>query len=80
MGESRLGKSRRNIIAGLVQHALNLFLVWLGRFIFVRVLSADYLGINGLFANVLTLLLPTSEFRLRWHIRYINRSPKATQK
>lgn len=56
MGESRLGKSRRNIIAGLVQHALNLFLVWLGRFIFVRVLSADYLGINGLFSNVINVL------------------------
>lgn len=56
MDESRFGKSKRNIIAGLVQYGLNLFLIWLGRFIFVRVLSADYLGINGLFSNVISVL------------------------
>ncbi len=56
MDESRFGKSKRNIIAGLVQYFLNLILIWLGRFIFVRVLSADYLGINGLFSNVISVL------------------------
>ena len=56
MDESRFGKSKRNITAGLIQYVLNLILIWLGRFIFVRVLSADYLGINGLFANVINVL------------------------
>lgn len=56
MGESRFIKSKRNIFAGLIQYALNLFLIWLSRFIFVRVLSADYLGINGLFSNIISVL------------------------
>lgn len=56
MSDSRLGKSRRNIAAGLMQYALNLLLVWIGRIIFVRVLSQEYLGINGLFTNIISVL------------------------
>ena len=56
MNESRLRKSGRNIIAGLFQYALNILLVWIGRMIFVRVLSSEYLGINGLFTNIISVL------------------------
>ena len=56
MSESRLDKSRRNITAAVLQYALNMLLSWAGRIIFVRVLSADYLGINGLFTNLINVL------------------------
>ena len=39
-----------------MQYALNLLLVWIGRIIFVRVLSQEYLGINGLFTNIISVL------------------------
>ena len=56
MTESRLDKSKRNITAAILQYALNILLSWVGRIIFVRVLSADYLGINGLFTNLINIL------------------------
>ena len=56
MNESRLRRSGRNIIAGLFQYALNILLVWIGRIIFVNVLSSEYLGINGLFTNIISVL------------------------
>lgn len=39
-----------------MQYAVNLLLVWAGRIIFVMVLSKEYLGINGLFTNVISIL------------------------
>lgn len=56
MAESRTVKSRRNVVTGLLQYAVTILLAWVGRIIFVRVLSADYLGVNGLFSNVISVL------------------------
>lgn len=56
MEESRIAKTQRNAITAVEQNILNSILSFLARIIFVRVLSVDYLGINGLFSNVLNLL------------------------
>lgn len=45
-----------NSFVSLLCQVLNLFLNFLTRTIFIRVLGAEYLGINGLFANILTIL------------------------
>ena len=49
-------KSAKNAFVGLVTQLLTNILGFVSRYIFIRCLSAEYLGINGLFANVLTLL------------------------
>lgn len=49
-------KSAKNAIVGLVTQLLTNILGFVSRYVFIRCLSAEYLGINGLFANVLTLL------------------------
>ena len=46
----------RNIIAGLVGQLITTVLNFVSRTVFVYVLGAEYLGINGLFTNVLTVL------------------------
>ncbi len=45
-----------NIISGLGGYALNILLGFVGRVIFARVFSAEYLGVSGLFTNVLNML------------------------
>ena len=49
-------KSAKNAIVGLVTQLLTNILGFVSRYVFIQCLSAEYLGINGLFANVLTLL------------------------
>lgn len=46
----------RNICVGELAQVITLILNFVNRTIFIRILSADYLGINGLFTNVLTVL------------------------
>lgn len=53
---SRTEYSAINIIASLGGYALNLVLSFVCRIVFVRELSAEYLGINGLFSNILSIL------------------------
>jgi O-antigen/teichoic acid export membrane protein len=48
--------SIRNIITGLGGYILNTLLGFISRTIFINCLSMDYLGINGLFTNILTIL------------------------
>ena len=50
--ETRTKKVKRNIFTALLLQAVKM----LSRIIFVRVLGASYLGINGLFNNVLSIL------------------------
>lgn len=54
--EGRLVNSTNNIIYGMLNKVVMLVLTFISRAIFVKVLSADYLGINGLFTDVLTML------------------------
>lgn len=54
--ESRKLNSIRNIIFGYGNQILTLFLSFIGRTVFIKVLGEDYLGINGLFSDVLMML------------------------
>lgn len=53
---SRTSYSIMNIFASFVGYGLNLILSFVCRMIFVRCLSAEYLGISGLFSNILSML------------------------
>jgi len=52
----RTKNSIKNIIITFVGQMLNVLVVFISRKIFIHFLGADYLGINGLFTNVLSVL------------------------
>ncbi len=52
----RTENAKRNMIFAVVNKLASLMLVFVGRRFFIRYIGIEYLGINGLFANVLTLL------------------------
>lgn len=54
--ESRISNSIKNSIFGIIVQVSNVLLGFVIRTVFVKCLSAEYLGINGLFTNVLTML------------------------
>lgn len=56
MSTSRLYKSMKNMLSGAISQVLAIFLSFVSRTIFLRYLSTEYLGINGLFSNILTIL------------------------
>ena len=56
MTETRAAKVKRNIFTSVILQVLKIVLNFVGRIIFVRILGASYLGINGLFTNILTIL------------------------
>lgn len=56
MDESRSKKSGRNIITGFGSKLLLMVLAFSTKTIFVRLLGAEYNGVNGLFSNILTVL------------------------
>lgn len=53
---SRLYNSTKNICAVIVCQIINLVLQFFLRTVFVRCFSSEYLGLNGLFTNILSLL------------------------
>lgn len=53
---SRTEYSLINIFTGFVGYGINTVLGFICRIVFVRCLSADYLGVSGLFSNILTML------------------------
>lgn len=53
---SRTEYSLINIFAGLAGYGVNTAVGFVCRIIFVRTLSADYLGVSGLFSNILSML------------------------
>lgn len=52
---SRTKLSIKNISVSLVAQVLTILLNYICRYIFVRTLSQEYLGVNGLFSNILTI-------------------------
>ena len=56
MEKSRTHYSILNISTGIIGYIINTILGFICRMIFVRCLASDYLGINGLFTNILTML------------------------
>ena len=53
---SRTEYSLLNIIAGIGGYIINTILGFICRMVFVQCLAADYLGVNGLFTNILSML------------------------
>ena len=53
---SRTDNIVENMKTGLVVQLLNKILAFVVRTVFIKVLSTEYLGINGLFTNILTIL------------------------
>ena len=56
MAESRTKNVARNSTVALVTQVITFILQFASRTIFIKVLSTEYLGINGLFTNILTML------------------------
>lgn len=56
MEGSRIEKVQKNIVSALIVNFLNILLAFISRIIFIRILGAEYLGINGLFSNILSIL------------------------
>lgn len=53
---NRTRQTKRNIVSSIIQNTISILISLISRIIFVRVLDASYLGINGLFSNVLSIL------------------------
>ena len=51
----RTRKALLNLTVSLGAQGLNIFLQFLSRYIFVRHFSEEYLGVNGLFTEILTV-------------------------
>lgn len=56
MGNSRTSNSIKNITASVGYQILNIILSFVSRTVFINVLGVGYLGINGLFNDVLSML------------------------
>lgn len=56
MDKSRTRNSIKNVKSGIIVQLTNKILAFVARTIFIQVLNVQYLGINGLFTNILTLL------------------------
>ena len=56
MQRSRSEYSLINILTGFGGFFVNTVMGYICRIVFVRCLSAEYLGVNGLFTNILTML------------------------
>jgi len=54
--DSRLTNSIKNISFGLLAQVIQMVLGFVTRTVFIKYLSVEYLGVNGLFTNILTLL------------------------
>lgn len=56
MSSSRIDNSKKNLIISGSAQVVTLLVTIISRAVFVRILNADYLGVNGLFSNVLSIL------------------------
>ena len=56
MNDSRTANSIRNIMTGFLGQGIQLVLGFVNRLVFIRCLNAEYLGVNGLFTNILSML------------------------
>lgn len=56
MEESRTKNSINNIKTGAIVQIINKLMVFVVRTVFIKMLNSEYLGVNGLFTNVLTIL------------------------
>lgn len=56
MSNSRTKNSVRNMSFGAVSQIINTILSFVVRTVFINILGKEYLGVNGLFTNILTIL------------------------
>lgn len=54
--ESRIKNSARNVFFSEMAYAVTLILQFVNRSLFIRLLPEEFLGMNGLFSNILSLL------------------------
>lgn len=54
--QSRIKNTLRNSIYGIIAQGVLIFLNFITRTVFLRFLNTEYLGVNGLFSNVLSML------------------------
>ncbi len=55
-GNTRSMNSIRNIVTGIGGQIINILLGFVSRTIFIKALGVEYLGVSGLFSNILTIL------------------------
>lgn len=77
MAESRTQNSIKNILSSVGIKLSTLVLSFASRTVFIYVLGAEYLGLNGLFTNILSFLA-LSDLGLGVAIAYLLYSPLAT--
>ena len=53
---SRTQSSARNIIFGISKNIVLMLIAFISRKLFITYIGIEYLGINGLFSNILSLL------------------------
>ena len=56
MEESRMKHSMRNVKTGAIVQSVNKLMAFVVRSFFIKMLNTEYLGVNGLFTNILTIL------------------------
>lgn len=56
MKSSRIENSLKNVSSGIVVYMVNIIFQFVNRLLFLKFLDVEYLGINGLFSNVLSML------------------------
>ena len=76
MKESRAENAERNVVSAFVFQALNLIIKFGLRTVFIYTLGKEYLGVSGVFSNVISLL-SLSELGLGMAILYDMYSPIA---
>lgn len=53
---NRIGNSIKNVKSGALVQIVNKIMQFVVRTVFIKMLNSEYLGINGLFTNILTIL------------------------
>ena len=56
MGKSRIKNTLNNSIVGLLSYLITSIISFISRAIFIRILGVEYLGISGLYSNLLAVL------------------------
>lgn len=76
--ESRIQNSIKNLGSGLVTQLIQMVLGFVTRTIFIQYLAVEYLGVNGLFSNIL-MLLSIAELGIGSAMMYALYQPIATK-
>ena len=54
--EGRVKKSAKNMISGVLYRFMTMLTAFIVRTVFISCLSNDYLGVNGLYSSILSML------------------------